>query len=373
VNVVITVGWAARLGGGETMLTDFLRSIDHSRLRALVVFFEPGPLVEEVASTGARTAVIPGGRLRNVRATTRVVRLLAQLLRRERPDVVLNWTPKTHIYGALAALVARRGDRVAWWQHTIVPRTRLLDRVAGLLPARAVVCSSRSTAAVQRTRWPARRTFVVHPGIELPVRTQEPERSALRERLEIPSARRVVGLVGRLEPGKRHDRFLDVIALLRREGLDVHGLIVGGLTPGSPPELASRLEDGIAVRGLGDVMTWTGQVPDAGPYIDLMDVLVSVASVESFGIALVEAMARGVPVVAAAAGGPEEIIESGTSGLIVPTADPVELAEAVASVLARPTLRRRLVAGGSERVRTRFTRERMTRDIERALEEVCAS
>jgi glycosyltransferase involved in cell wall biosynthesis len=370
-RLVVTVGWAERLGGGETMLLGFLRSVDPSRLSILVVFFEDGPLVQEVAECGVRTIVIPGGRLRNLRATVRVVRSLARLLARERPDLLLNWTPKTHVYGALAAVLARRADRVVWWQHTVVPRTRLLDRLAGLLPARAIVCSSRCTARIQSGRWPSRPTFVVHPGIDLP----EPAtggRSALREQLGIAPATPIVGLVGRLEPGKAHARFLDVIAELRRRGLDVHGLVVGGLTPGSPPELVQRLGHGIGVRGLEDAVTCTGQVADAGPYIELMDVLVSVASVESFGIALVEGMARRVPVVAVAAGGPEEIIEPGRSGLIVPTADPSRIADAVAAVLVRPTLRHRLADGGRERVRSHFTRERMTRDIERTVEELCA-
>jgi glycosyltransferase involved in cell wall biosynthesis len=371
-KLVVTVGWAARLGGGETMLLGFLCSADQSRLSVLVVFFEDGPLVQEAAACGARTLVIRGGRLRNPRATVRVVRELARLLRREEPDLLLNWTAKTHVYGALAAALARRTDRVVWWQHTIVPRTRLLDRVAGVLPARAIVCSSRCTAHIQASRWPSRATFVVHPGIDLP-RPAAGRPAVLREQLGIVPSRQIVGLVGRLEPGKGHDRFLDVIAELRRRGLAAHGLLVGGLTPGSPPELAERLRQGIAARGLDDAVTWTGQVPDAGPYIELMDVLVSVATVESFGIALVEAMARGVPVVAVAAGGPEEIIEPGKSGLLVPTSDPSRVADAVDTVLARPTLRRRLADGGRERVRSQFTRERMTRDIERTVEELCTS
>ena len=370
-KLVVTVGWASRVGGGETMLLGFLRSVDRSRLSVLVVFFEEGPLVQEVESCGVRTTVIPGGRLRDPRATVRVVRSLARLLARERPDLLLNWTPKTHVYGALAALLARQGNRVAWWQHTIVPRTRLLDRLAGLLPAHAIVCSSRCTARVQASRWPSRPTLVVHPGVDVPEARGEAG-SVLRERLGIAPAIPVVGLVGRLEPGKSHERFLDVIGELRRRGLAVHGLVVGGLTPGSPPELAEQLERGIAARRLEGVVSCTGQVPDAGPYIESMDVLVSVASVESFGIALVEGMARRVPVVAVAAGGPEEIIEPGRSGLLVPTADPSRIADAVATVLARPTLRQQLADGGSERVRSHFTRERMARDIERTVEELCA-
>jgi len=87
-KLVVTVGWAARLGGGETMLLGFLRSVDRARLSLLVVFFEDGPLVHEAAGCGARTAVIRGGRLRNPRATLRVVRELVRLLKRDRKSVV---------------------------------------------------------------------------------------------------------------------------------------------------------------------------------------------------------------------------------------------------------------------------------------------
>jgi glycosyltransferase involved in cell wall biosynthesis len=371
-KVLITVAWARRFGGGETMLTGFLRAVDRRRVDVQVVFFEDGPLVAEVAALGMRTLVIPAGRLRRVGTTLRAIRSLAQLLLRERPDVLLNWTPKTQIYGAAAALLVRRADRVAWWQHTIAPRGRLLDRLAGLLPARAIVCSSRCSAAVQSKRWPSRRVLVVHPGIEVPPLAIEPERCELRARLGIPTTRAIVGLVGRLEPGKQHEQFLDLIAGLRRRGLDIQGLIVGGLSPGSGPHLFAELRAGIMRRSLEDAVTLAGQVPDAGPYIELMDVLVSVTSVESFGIALLEAMARGVPVVARAAGGPEEIIEPGRSGLLVRSPRPADLVSAVELVLSRPSLRQTLRAGGSERVRTHFTSERMTRDIERALAEVCA-
>jgi glycosyltransferase involved in cell wall biosynthesis len=348
------------------MLMSFLRSLDQSRFAVTVVFFEDGPLVAETRSLGLRTIVLRAGRLRQVHRAAGVVASLTRLLSRERPDLLLNWMAKTHLYGAVAAALARRGDRVVWWQHTTETQ-HWLNRLATLLPARAIGCSSRHAAAIQARQRPTRPVFVVHPGIDPPPHLAIDEQAELLERFGIPSDRLLIGLVGRLEHGKRHDRFLDALALLRGRGLEVHGLLVGGAVPASPAELAAKLEQDIAARSLRGAVTVTGQVDDARPLISLLDVLVNVSHAESFGIAVVEAMALEVPVVATPGAGPAEIIEPDRSGLVVANAEPEAIAAAVETVLTRPDVRDRLRAGGVERFRSHFTTERMTHDLERAL------
>ena len=86
---------------------------------------------------------------------------------------------------------------------------------------------------------------------------------------------------------------------------------------------------------------------------------------EPFGLAPLEAMACGVPVVVSASGGMRETVEPGMSGLVVPKADPVALAGAAVAVLADPELRSRLVAGGLARA-ARFDMRGHARDVERA-------
>lgn len=371
-KLVITVPWARRLGGAETMLASFLRSVDRERFEPLVVFFEHGPLVGEVAALGLDATVIPAGRMRQPLNIVRTIRSLARLLEREQPDLLLNWMAKTHLYGACAAAIARRGDRVVWWQHT-VPRRHWLDRFATLLPARAVGCSSRHAAAAQAATWPHRPVFVVHPGIDAPVQSEDDDRRRRRTLLGIPPDRVVVGLVGRIERGKRHDDFVDVIAALVGRGLPVHGLVVGGPLPGARPQALDELQSAIRRRGLDDALTLTGHVADACGLIELMDVLVSVASSEAFGIALLEAMALGVPVVAAAAGGPREIIEDGRSGLLVTASRPQGVADAVQRVLDDGGLRERLRSGGSDRFHAHFGARRMASDLEDAISELCVA
>lgn len=369
-KIVATAPWARPLGGAETMLIAFLGSADRRSLDVIVVFFEDGPLVEEVVALGHRAVVIPAGRLRHVLTTLRVIRSLARLLDREQPDLVLNWTPKAQLLGSTAAFVARRSGHVVWWQHGVAG-THWVDRLATLLPARAVVCSSRHAAAAQRIVRPVRPVFAIHPGINAPPISTARSRLEQRSRLGIPAGRRVVGLVGRLEPGKRHERFLDVVGELRRRGLPVHALVVGGPLPGSPPNLLPRLEAAVSRRSLDEVVSLTGHVADARPYIELMDVLVSLSSVESFGIALVEGMALGVPVVATASGGPAEIVDPGRSGLLLDSAGVEEVADAVEQVLADARLRDRLRKGARARFRSHFTAARMTEELEALMRNLC--
>ena len=80
----------------------------------------------------------------------------------------------------------------------------------------------------------------------------------------------------------------------------------------------------------------TGQVPDAGPYIEQMDILVNASDPEPFGIVLLEGMARGVPVVAVDSGGPAEFIEDGRTGVLARSGEPDALADALEPLLASP-------------------------------------
>src|SRR5262249_53423246 len=145
--------------------------------------------------------------------------------------------------------------------------------------------------------------------------------AGLREKLEVPAGRQVLGIVGRLQPRKRQDRFLAAVAELVGRGHDVHALLVGGDAFGLSPEYAEGRRRRIPRLGLEERVTMTGQVADPAPYLSLMDIAVSASEREPFGIVLLEAMAAGVPIVAVAHGGPLEIVEPGVTGELAVSAE----------------------------------------------------
>jgi glycosyltransferase involved in cell wall biosynthesis len=354
IRLVVTAPWGERLGGAEAMLWSILRQLDRDRIDPTVVFLQAGPFERDVASLGFPTTVVPAGRLRSPLGTTRAVRGLAGVLRDRQPELVLNWSPKTQLYGGTAAKLAGMPDRVVWWQHG-VPNGHWMDRLATALPTRAVGCSSSASLAAQRRLTPRREGFVVHPGVEPRRRLGVAEARELRRELGIPAERAVIGILGRLQPWKGQHRVIRAVAELQARGHDVHCLVVGGDAYGLSPEYERGLRALIPELGLEDRVTMTGQVEDPDRYVSLMDVLVNASDDEPFGIVLLEAMALEVPVVAPASAGPLEIVEPDVSGVLVDSPEPAELAAGVERLLADADWRREVAARGQERCLSRFS------------------
>lgn len=356
-RVLVIVPWARRLGGSEEMLQTALDGADAAGHELEVVFLQDGPWAQELRSAGFHVETIPAGRLLQAHRGIAAIVRLAKTMRRRRPDLILSWQPKMHLYTAPAALLSGMGDRLVWWQHGI-PHRELVDRLATLLPVLAVGCSSAASARAQTRLWPSRRTFVVAPGTHAPDASRNAPPMPLSPdapSVDVQPGMPVVGVVGRLQSWKGQDRLLHAQALLRARGYDFQTLIVGGDAHGLSPEYAGSLPGLISDLGLDGSVTMTGQVPDAGPYIDRMDVLVNASEGEPFGIVLLEAMARRVPVVAVDSGAPAEFLEDGRSGVLARSGQPSALADALEPLLASSELRRRIGEAGRERYLSEFT------------------
>jgi glycosyltransferase involved in cell wall biosynthesis len=356
VRILFTVPWGERLGGAETMLQGLLDEPTGGGHELELVFLGDGQWPRELAAAGLRVHVLPAGRLRQVHRFAVVVVSLARLLRERRPDVIVNWSAKTQLYGSPAALLAGMPGRVVWWQHAF-PVRGWLDGTATLLPAAAIGCTSHAVARLQARMFPARRTFVVAAGSPVPGGSPQAQAPALPRPDGVP----VVGIVGRLQPWKGQDRLLRAQAILARRGRRMHTVIVGGDSYGLSPEYVASLEPLVAELGLHDAVTFAGEVPDAGPYVEAMDVLVNASDREPFGIVILEAMARGVPVVAVDAGGPAEFVEDGRTGVLARSGEPEALADALEPLLASAELRGRLGAAGRARFLSEYTTEAMRR------------
>jgi glycosyltransferase involved in cell wall biosynthesis len=346
-RLLITVPWGERLGGAEATLQMILDGPASAGHEVQLVFFQGGTWPDELRAAGFTVTVLDAGRLRQVRRFATTVARLARLLRTSQPELTINWSAKTQLYGGLAAMLARRSDRNLWWQQGI-PERHPLDVAATLLPAAAVCCYSQAAARAQARLLPRRRTLVIGSGAPPPA-------SARSAGLELPQGIPVVGLVGRLQPWKGQDRLLEAHGILRERGQRMHTLLVGGDSYGLSPAYASSLPDLVRRLGLEGEVTLTGEVADAGPYIEQMDVLVNASDPEPFGIVLLEAMARGVPVVAVNSGGPAEFVEHGRSGWLARSGEPQALADALQPLLRSPDERRRIGEAGRERYLAHFT------------------
>jgi glycosyltransferase involved in cell wall biosynthesis len=168
----------------------------------------------------------------------------------------------------------------------------------------------------------------------------------------------------RLEEQKGHDVMLDALAEVRRRGLEWVVAFAGdGSRRAALEERARALHVEGAVRFLG-------QLDDLGPLLMAADVVVLPSRWEGLPLSLLEALARGRPVVASAVGGVPEVVEDGVHGRLVPPGDVTALADALEACHRKPDAALRLGRAGARRVREHYTWDRVVEAFEAVYDEV---
>lgn len=183
-------------------------------------------------------------------------------------------------------------------------------------------------------------------------RPDQKRRVTARVELGIPEDALLIGTVGNLNPQKGHEYLVRSAARVLRTFPDTHVRILGAHTP-THARYEARLREESAALGLIQGGRLRFQDPGARvaqllPAFDVF-LLTSVPQSEGIPTVILEAMACGVPVVAADVGGVREVLEDGVTGLIVPPLDPDAVALATARLLADPRLRHRMGKAGRER------------------------
>jgi glycosyltransferase involved in cell wall biosynthesis len=162
-----------------------------------------------------------------------------------------------------------------------------------------------------------------------------------------------VGCLGALEERKGHRYLLEAAALLKARGLRVRYEIAG------QGRRRAGLEAEVARLGLDEQVRFLGFVTDTAEFLAGVDLLVMPSLQEGLGVAALEAMAAGRPVVASRVGGLAESVLDGTTGLLVPPRDPAALAEAIAQLASSQALAQAMGKQGRDRVRREFSLENM--------------
>jgi glycosyltransferase involved in cell wall biosynthesis len=169
----------------------------------------------------------------------------------------------------------------------------------------------------------------------------------------------LVGSIGELRTLKRHDDFIRAAALILKEFPETQFVLAG------VGEVREQLEKLVAELGLTERFHFLGWLDDADKLLCAMDVFVSASETESFGLAIVEAMAAGTAVVATATDGAREVIDDQQTGLLVPIGDVNRIAESVINLLSDPEKRRRFATQSAQSAAKKFSLTRMVDEIER--------
>ncbi len=327
------------IGGSERHLLTLLPALAAEGIEPLFLGLDdPGWAVEPFyRELGVEAVRLPCPRDVDPRLLRRVRRELARL----RPDLVHTHLVHADVYGTLGAA----GAPVVSTKHNDDPFRRGPFRFAERLLTRRAARVIAITQALRRfcvdeVGLPPAKVEVVHYGLD-----ELPRPWGVDPPIELPDGARVLLCVARLEPQKGVDLAVQALARVRR--VEPRAVLV---VLGEGPERPRLGGEGVFLPGrVGDVAAWYRRA----------ELLVHPARWEGFGLALLEAMLAGKPVVATRVSSAPEIVADGETGLLVPADDAGALAEALLAVLSDPARAAAMGKAGLARARSEFSVARM--------------
>jgi glycosyltransferase involved in cell wall biosynthesis len=331
-------------GGAEVFTVGLAKHLPRERfdVRVCATRYAKGFLVEELRDAGIPLVVLD----RHGRADLRPLLSLRRYLRRERIDVLHAHMFGSNFWGTVIGRLAGTPAVIAHehtWSYQGQPLRKLIDgRVIGRLAGAFVAVSSADRRRmIELEHVPPEKTVLIPAGF---VPRPRESSAGLRVELGIPAGAPLVGTVMIMRPQKALPVMIDAIGLLRRSVPDAH-LVVVGEGPCFDAWVSYAAE-----QGLRECVHFTGPRRDVGRLIETFDVSALSSDFEGTPLFVFESIAHETPIVATDVGGLRDVLEDGSSALLVPPRDPAALAGALAALLQDGDRAAALARAASERL-----------------------
>jgi glycosyltransferase involved in cell wall biosynthesis len=303
----------------------------------------------ELEETGVHLHRLPTPRVRSPHTVLRARKALGRLLQERAFDRVIchgQWAQ-----AILGPAVRRAGVPLVVWVHGPLAGRHWSERWAGWTPPDLAICTSEFTARSLPNVYHDVPFVVIHPPVDVSSETLSPaERNAVRQEFSTSSDAVVLIQASRTEEWKGHRLLIEALGLLR----DVPHWIwwqVGGAQRRFEEAYLDSLRRQATDAAIVDRVRFVGERQDVRRLLAAADVHCQAnLNPEPFGIAFIEALAAGLPVVTVAMGGAVEIVDE-SCGMLVPPADAGRLAVALRKLIEDPALRRRLSASAPARAK----------------------
>jgi sugar transferase (PEP-CTERM/EpsH1 system associated) len=337
-------------GGVESGLRRLMATLDPSE-------FEHAVLTVLPTAPGQREAV-PITSLARDGGKGFLVPDFYRAIKKLRPDIVhtRNWATIEAIPAARLARVssivhAEHGRNLAEL-HGEPLRRRIFRRIGYELADRVVTVSEemRRYFATQ-TGFAAERIVLMKDGVDdEQFRPNDETRGRMRSRLGLDAETVLVGSVARLDPVKDFPTLFAASDRAVAAGLDLHVVLIG-----DGPERRALEQNAATLPHLRDRVTFLGNRSDVPEWLTAFDIFVLPSRFEGISVALLEAMALGLPAIASRVGGNGEVVDEGKTGLMFEAGDAAALTDALLQLGHDRDRRHAMGAKARERVRREFS------------------
>jgi glycosyltransferase involved in cell wall biosynthesis len=364
---VLHVSSGNLFGGIETMLLTLVRHRNQqSGFETEIALCYAGRLGEELEKIGCLAHQLPTPRASRPHTVLRARHALGAFLATRDFDCVIchsQWTQ-----GIFGPTVRRSGLPLAMWVHGPLSGRHWSELWAGQTAPDLVISTSDFTARTVPHLYQQVPVEVIHPPVEMDLPSVSAD-DRRRVRAELSTAEDSVVIIqpSRVEAWKGHAALVDALGQLR----DLPNWTwwqVGGVQRPFEAEYLDSIRERARTLAIVERVRFTGERSDVPRLLAAADIHCQAnLQPEPFGIAFVEALSAGLPVVTVALGGALEIVDD-SCGLLVPPGDTRALAAALRRLITEPALRNRLAASAPARARRVSDPTRQIGRLHRALE-----
>ena len=337
------------------MLRDLAVGLDRGDFKVRAACLGPsGPVVEELLQKGVKTHCLAAAGPWDIRIFYR----LAKLIGRFRPHIIHSFLAHANVAARLTASAIGTANVVASI-HTAERQKRwhLIAETLTCRLSRITVCVSPSVGryTALKSHVPPGRLAVIQNGIDCEL--YERAQSIDKTFLGLDPAKKTIVFVGRLDSVKGLDLLINAMSQLVDQNVQL--LIVG-----DGPEL-NRLKKLTARLRFESIVKFAGHQSNIPGILTACDIFAMPSRWEGLGIAAIEAMAAGLPVVASRTYGLVDVVKHNVTGLLVETGDLDAFADGLRNMLNDPQKAKRLGTAGKERARSIFRVDQMVRSYEK--------
>lgn len=363
---ILHISSAKNFGGGEKHLVDLVKGLKKRGHEVFLAVPDKSPILEKLEDFPAEN--ILRVKIKNSSDILAAFKI-AKFIKQNEIEIVHAHAAKDYLPASVAVRFAKTA-KIVLTRHVLFSMKRA-QKFALSNVSKVIAVSAAVEANLKRT-FPAKKIVKIPNGIEIEKWAQIDKEKLFREFRflhDIPFDISLVGTVGELKRLKGQQDFVFAANEVAKKFPETHFVIVG--TDNTfKKDFRRELKRLVKVFGLEDRFLFLNWVEDTAPLLAAMDIFVSASHSESFGLAILEAMASGKAIVATETEGARELLENGKSGKLVAVKEPLKLAETIGEFLSDEKMRENFGTEAQIIARENFSLEKMIERTEKVYESV---
>ncbi|MFN3316630.1 MAG: glycosyltransferase family 4 protein [Raineya sp.] len=216
---------------------------------------------------------------------------------------------------------------------------------------------------LQNTPIPAQKIHIVPLCIETEKFVKPKDKTQIREQLNLPLGKKIVGIIGRIDDGKGQEFVIEALAQVRAKGYDIDALVMGDETKGKENTYLPYLKELAKKLHIEPFVHFRGHWQAVEQAYATLDFFVVASLEETYGMVTIEAMASRLPVIGVATFGTKDLITPEKTGLYCQPKDAVSIAQALTRLLENPDFAEKIAQNAQKEVQEKYKHSVMVQAI----------